>query len=165
MVTFTQTADFPANFGGGFPHPATTADFDGDGRVEFVPTLFSFPGGEFFQLQVLEVQDDGTFLNIAPELFGSEDNVPVMEFGRNLVIKDFNNDGFDDLIIADHGFDADRFPGQSNIVALSDGMGGLVRSGFDFETEPQFTHSVAVGDFNGDGNSDFFIGNLGVDNA
>lgn len=165
MVTFTPTADFPANFGGGFPHPTATADFDGDGRVEFVPTLFSFPGGEFFQLQVLEVQDDGTFLNIAPELFGNEDNVPVMEFGRNLVIKDFNNDGFDDLIIADHGFDADPFPGQSNIVALSDGMGGLVRSSFDFETEPQFTHSVAVGDFNGDGNSDFFIGNLGVDNA
>ncbi len=165
MVTFVETEDFPIGFDGGFPHPAETADFDGDGRVEFVPTLFSFPGGQFFQLQILEVQDDGTLVNIAPQLFGGENNVPVMEFGRNLVIEDFNNDGFDDLFIADHGFDAGSFPGQSNIVALSDGAGGLVRSGFKFETEPEFTHSIAVGDFNGDGNTDFFVGNLGVDNA
>ena len=33
------------------------------------------------------------------------------------------------------------------IVALSDGQGGLTRSGSLFETEPEFTHSVAVGDF------------------
>lgn len=165
MVTFIETEVFPISFGGGFPHPAATADFDGDGRIEFVPTLFSFPGDQFFQLQVLEVQDDGSFLNIAPQLFGGDETIPVMEFGRNLVIRDFNNDGFDDLFIADHGFDADPFPGQSNIVALSDGLGGLVPAGFQFEDEPQFTHSVAVGDFNGDGNADFFVGNLGVDDA
>lgn len=165
MVTFTQTSDFPIGFGGAFPHPAETADFDGDGRVEFIPTLFSFPGGEFFQLKVLEIQDDGSLIDIAPELFAADGEPPVMEFGRNIVVKDFNNDGFDDLIIADHGFDADPFPGQSNIVALSDGSGGLVRAGFRFESDPEFTHSVAVGDFDGDGNSDFFIGNLGVDNA
>lgn len=165
MVTFTQTEEFPIGFGGGVPHPAETADFDGDGRVEFVPTLFSFPGDQFFQLQILEIQDDGSLLNIAPQVFGGEDNVPVMEFGRNLVIKDFNKDGFDDLFIADHGFDAGAFPGQSNIVALSDGEGGLVRAGSDFEIEPQFTHSVAAGDFDGDGNTDFYVGNLGVDNA
>ncbi len=165
MVTFTETESFPIGFDGGFPHPAATSDFDRDGRVEFVPTLFSFPGGEFFQLKILEIQDDGTLLNIAPQLFSGEENVPVMEFGRNLVIDDFNNDGFDDLFIADHGFDADPFPGQTNIVALSDGAGGLVRSGSLFEDEPQFTHSVAVGDFDADGNADFFVGNLGVDNA
>ena len=165
MVTFTQVKEFPINFGGGVPHPAETSDFDRDGRVEFVPTLFSFPGDQFFQLQILEVQDDGSIIDIAAELFGDEGDVPVMEFGRNIVVKDFNNDGFDDLIIADHGFDQSPFPGQNNIVALSNGNGGLVRAEFKFETEPEFTHSVAVGDFNGDGNSDFFIGNLGVDNA
>ena len=165
MVTFTQTAAFPIGFDGGFPHPAATADFDGDGRVEFVPTLFSFPGGVFFPLKVLEVQDDGGLVDIAPQLFADDGEPPVMEFGRNIVVKDVNNDGFDDLIIADHGFDADPFPGQTNIVALSDGAGGLQRAGVRFEPEPQFTHSVAVGDFNGDGNSDFFFGNLGVDDA
>ncbi len=38
MVTFIETEVFPISFDGGFPHPAATADFDGDGRIEFVPT-------------------------------------------------------------------------------------------------------------------------------
>ena len=163
MVEFVLSETRFTETGGAFIHPSGVADFDKDGRPELVPTFFSFPGGVTFPLQILEFQDDGTLLDIAPQLFGGR--VPVMEFGRNLVIGDINGDGDDDLVIADHGFDQAPFPGAPNIVAISDGKGGLTDIGRKFEAQPQFTHTVAVGDFDGDGDEDIFFGNLGVDDA
>ncbi len=167
MIEFTLVNDpfsDSIDLGGAIAHPTTIADLDRDGLIEIVPTLFTFPGGVPLPLRIFEIQEDGsTIVDIAPELFGGD--MPNMDFGRKAIVTDLNNDNFDDLVIADHGFDQNPFPGASNIGSISDGKGSLRNIGDRFETEPQFTHSAAVGDFDGDGRQDIFWGNLGVDDA
>ncbi|MEC3862650.1 VCBS repeat-containing protein [Mesobacterium sp. TK19101] len=183
MDNYVNTARFYGFDLNSWVSPSTFAitDFDRDGQWELTYTLFDRDGlgATAHPIRILEFRDasppegvgwifepDGSLVDITAEIFANDPNgIPEISFGRHMVIKDVNGDGYDDLIVANHGFDRDPFPGGPNIVAVSDGQGGLVDMAAQFETEPGFTHSVAVGDFNGDGRTDFFFGNLNVDNA
>ena len=48
------------------------------------------------------------------------------EFGRQIIIADFNSDRRNDIFVADHGYDAPPFPGHPNALALSTPDGKLV---------------------------------------
>lgn len=96
---------------------------------------------------------------------------PLADFAtihsRELVTGDFNSDGAADFFIANHGYDAEPFPGERNLLFLSQRAGSALawRNASDnLPTAPDFTHSAAVGDVNGDGHLDIFSGNktLGV---
>lgn len=81
-------------------------------------------------------------------------NVHAREFAS----ADFNEDGRADLFVADHGYDAPPFPGQQNLLFLSSPAGWRDATSA-LPPMADFTHSVAVGDVNGDGHLDLFAGN------
>ncbi|OON59139.1 hypothetical protein B0920_24790 [Massilia sp. KIM] len=79
---------------------------------------------------------------------------------REVVQADFNKDGRPDLFIADHGYDAAPFPGAQNKLLLSQAGGGWVDASARLPQLPDYSHSAAAGDINGDGNLDLFVGNM-----
>ena len=85
-------------------------------------------------------------------------DIPSTVHPREFVNADFNKDGKLDLFIADHGWDAAPFPGGQNQLLLS-GTNGWINATANLPQRQDFTHSTAVGDFNGDGNLDIFLGN------
>ena len=75
---------------------------------------------------------------------------------RKVVAADFNDDDRADVIVADHGYDAEPFPGAPMLLYLSTPDGKLQKAK-GLEHIIGFHHSVAVGDIDGDGDSDAFV--------
>ena len=71
----------------------------------------------------------------------------------SLAVADFNNDGKADVVVVNEA--------TSNVtVLLGNGNGGFTATGGSPIATGTFPYSVAVGDFNGDGNEDFAVANL-----
>jgi hypothetical protein len=134
------------------PTAAAVGDFNGDGKLDIAVSLFGGngqTGGNLQSLAILIGHGDGTFE--APVLYQSLENAYGISVG------DFNNDGKLDVVI--------RNP---DALALSLGNGdGTFLPGYVILTEPSTLVSVnppgpilnglvsvAIGDFNGDGNLD-----------
>jgi hypothetical protein len=79
---------------------------------------------------------------------------------REVIQADFNKDGLMDLFVADHGYDAEPFPGAQNKLLLGKAGGGWIDASANLPQVADYTHSATVGDINGDGNLDLFVGNL-----
>ena len=148
MVTFTQTAAFPIGFDGGFPHPAATADFDGDGQDEVV---------------VSSLQD--TRLVILKEQFqpdGRSDLVVLQEklFNEqvlNVEAHDLDDDGAVDLIVSTaSGVRVLQNNGFANGVVTLDQVGQVIPAGNGF-------YGMEVDDVDRDGQLDLILGNFNQD--
>ena len=146
-----------------FPGPSVLMDIDGNGRPELIAARFSLPGGELLPIYALEFGPNETLIDRSDDLFRGA--APMVDFGRGVLARDVNGDGFDDLMIADHGLDVHPFPGARNLIMLSDGRGHLVNVSHRLGAETDFTHSLAAGDVDGDGRAEVFWNNLGVDPA
>lgn len=163
MIDFRLTRTIEVTLGeNAFAGVVGVSDFDKDGRQEVVPGVFSFPAVEFHAPSFFELQENGALTNINGDFFANlEDALPIFLAATEVIVADVNGDGDDDLVIPSTG---EGF-GDENVVALSDGRGGLFKAGFNFQTEPQETFTAAVGDFDGDGRTDIFWGNLGDDDS
>lgn len=78
---------------------------------------------------------------------------------RTLEVADFNKDGYKDVFIGDHGYDAGDFPGGQNKLLMGSAT-GLTAAPNNIPTKLDFTHSTAVADIDGDGDVDIFVGNI-----
>ena len=133
-------------------------DLNGDGLTDLVFISGTFPPEEPIAGTpvVMINQGNGNFQQV-----DLEPDVSGLVHPREVEFADFNEDGFLDILIAGHGYDTHPFPGEANTLLLSTGSGTYVDASKNLpEDDTGFTHSLSVGDINGDGKQDALIGNL-----
>ena len=135
-----------------------TGDLNGDGLADAVVTRVTYPPAyETHPVGVFLADGHGGFSDGTSLFTGS---VPRTEHGRQIVIADFNGDHRNDIFVADHGYDADPWPGYPNTLALSTPAGKLVDASGNLPPESGFSHSATAADIDADGDLDIFVGNL-----
>lgn len=133
LVYVYGRADFPA----GNATMATTGDFDGDGRLDFVAVSY-----EQNSVSVLFGQPDGSFAET-----GVVYAVGVQP--TDAAVGDFNGDGKLDLAVLNQVCITDPCPPGTVSILLGNGD-GTFQPPIDYQTAPNPV-GVLVGDFNGDG--------------
>lgn len=140
------------------PVEVASADFNGDGLVDVVVARLQGVGEADLPVTVLLNRGNGKFVDGTARIFDGPP--PKTEHPRQIAVADFNGDGRPDVFIADHGYDRLPFPGYPNTLILSEPGGKLVDASANLPRTPDFTHSVAVGDVDGNGTIDVYAGNL-----
>ena len=133
-------------------------DLNGDGLPDAVVTRITFPTAHVTHpIGIFLADGRGGFKDGSSMWSGPPART---EFGRQIIIADFNSDRRNDIFVADHGYDAPPFPGHPNALALSTPDGKLVDASSNLPPESGFSHSAAAADVNGDGSVDLYVGNL-----
>ena len=134
-----------ANFGAGdSPNSIAEGDFDGDGDVDLVIANF-------------DSNNVSVLLNDGTGNFGSAINFAVTGSASSVAVGDFNEDGDLDLAVANYDLKSNV---PDTVSVLLGKKGGSFSSATDFKTGGNVAQSVAVADFNGDGNQDLVVGSF-----
>jgi hypothetical protein len=143
---FTQPAGSPIGLGFS-PFCVASGDFNQDGKLDLVT---SNPNSQ--NLSILLGNGSGGFTQPA----GSPVGTGVGP--RSVTVGDFNGDGRLDLATAN--------PVTANVtILLGNGSGGFIPSANFFVGKETSPASIAVGDFNRDGNLDLATANFGAENV
>ena len=127
------------------------ADFDGDGDDD----VLLGPSDN-----VLSPAEGVILINNGDYTFEVADgDRPRGVVQREVLMADFNGDGRNDFFIADHGYDAEPFPGWHNQLLLWTANGYLDATDRLPADPDSFTHTAAAGDIDGDGDVDILVGN------
>jgi hypothetical protein len=133
-------------------------DVNADGITDLVVTRLAFPiAHATFPIGIF-LGDGNGGLRDGSSLFAGP--APRTQHGRQIVIADFNGDRRNDIFVADHGYDAEPFPGHPNTLVLSTPDGKLVDASSNLPPESAFSHSAAAADIDRDGDVDVYVGNL-----
>ncbi len=152
--TFTQAANSPITVGS-YPEAVLAGDFNADGIFDLVVVNSYYTSGTPGNVSVLLGKGDGTFTAAAgsPVTVGFDPDAAALG--------DFNGDGKADLVVTNDDDD-------TLSILLGDGAGGFTQAAASpinlsvATPDPfgAFPEAAAAADFNGDGLSDFFVGNL-----
>ena len=138
-----------------------SADLQGDGRRDLI--LLTGSGPPIVQrtpMRILRPNSAGTgMMDVTRKLLGNG-ALPSMQHPREVDIADFNGDGKPDIFVAAQGYDAAPFPGERNVLLISRGDGTYADQSATLPSALDFSHSTTIGDINGDGIPDIFVGNL-----
>ena len=151
-----------------YRHDLMVADFplidlDRDGLKDIIIVGTKWSSGAFVDeavpLRWLKNTGDGFELGDS-DIFPESTASWILRFNH---VADFNNDGFDDFVGVDTGYDGEPFPGGPNLLLLSKKEGGFEDRGqknelFEYKG---FSHALAVGDVNNDGTLDIATSDVG----
>ena len=126
------------------------ADFNGDGILDLFRAIGKWQSLERQPVEMWLGNGDGTYQRDNGMLV---DPTAVGFHPRKAVVADFNGDDKADVIVADHGYDAWPSPGAPPLLYLST-VDGRLEKAKGLEHFAEFHHSVAVGDVDGDGDTD-----------
>jgi hypothetical protein len=154
-----QAPGMPANIS---THIAV--DLRGNGRPDIFTCYVAITSGPDVKLpcRFLRPQPDGSVVDITRQLLGPG-ALPSRAAPRGILVADFNGDGRPDIFIAAHGWDAPPFPGETNVLLLSNPDGTYTDRSASLPQTSAFTHSACVGDVNGDGKPDIYVGSIDND--
>lgn len=155
-VDFTLADNHPA-----FIYAPQVADFNNDGLADVVYSGPQWKDGwvdETAAIVALLNNGNGTLAQAGTDFLV---NSQELVHQRGAVTADFDGDSLNDLLFAGHGFDAGDFAGESNyILAQKDNtLDGSVLSQ-DATGYNGFTHSVAAGDIDNDGDIDIVFSDI-----
>src|SRR5881394_718733 len=124
-----------------------SGDLNGDGLSDVVVTRITYPPAHITHpIGIFLADGHGGFTDGSSMWDGPPSRT---EWGRQIIISDFNGDHRNDIFVADHGYDAPPFPGHPNALALSTPQGKLVDASSNLPPESGFSHSAAAADVNG----------------
>ena len=130
----------------GYPHAIAYLDLDGDGDTDIY-------------MSDLRKQPE-VYLNNGNDSFIFKSNFfknpPVIEHPRKAITGDFNNDGKEDIYVANHGLDWPPWDGEPASLILSGKNGYTFKIFTDFSG---FQHAAASADLDSDGDLDI-VGTL-----
>jgi hypothetical protein len=107
----------------------------------------------------VELDGGGAVREVTPALIPA---APRAVHAREGVAVDLNGDGKLDYFGANHGYDADPFPGERQTLLLSQPNGTLQDASASLPPLINFTHSTAAGDVRNNGKIDILVGVLGM---
>ena len=128
------------------PQSVATEDFNGDGHVDL-----AVANAGSNNVSVLLGNGDGTFRTAVN--YGAGDNP------YSVAIGDFNGDGHSDLAVANSAYDT---RGTSNVSVLLGNGDGAFQTAVNYGAGDN-PHSVAIGDFDGDGHLDLAVLAIDID--
>ena len=134
-------------------------DLTADGRDEIVVASFLMDDdwnytGEAAPILVLTPDETGR-LSVLPVQAGEAGL--RRQHPRDAVIADFNGDGVNDLFIITHGYDAEPYPGEQNVLLLSGEDGHTDMSDTHLPQRDDFAHGGDGADLDGDGDIDLLV--------
>ena len=135
------------------------ADFSGRGQLDLFTASLTYDPQRPIQnatpsrLEFWRKQVDGSFERDSVMLSSSQGCIHP----RRAIVADFNADQKPDVFLACHGYDADPYPGERNLVVLSQPNGRYeVKAA---SADVGFFHSASAADLNGDGLPDVVVTN------
>jgi len=139
-----------------FKDETAVYDFNGNGLLDTLVVSVKYLTFDSTPIEIALNNGDGTFTESTSSIITGD--IPEFLHSREITQADYNGDGFTDFYIIGHGYDLPPWPGEQNVLLLSNGDGTWRST--ELPDAEDFTHSVTSADIDNDGDIDIYVGNI-----